>query len=60
MTVQDDETVTCTECGAEINWLAVFPKGRCVACHEKHFVMPKSGAEVVRAFAGSVNVKGAQ
>jgi mono/diheme cytochrome c family protein len=26
--------VTCSDCGEAVHWLAVFPGGRCVACHE--------------------------
>jgi hypothetical protein len=28
-----DEMKLCTECGSEVHWLAVFPGGKCLACH---------------------------
>lgn len=34
---ETDETVKCKQCGAEVNWLAVFPGKICVCCHEKKF-----------------------
>lgn len=30
-----DDTVTCADCGADIHWLDVFPKQRCLACHDR-------------------------
>jgi hypothetical protein len=32
-TEMDEETVTCTQCSAEISPLAVFPGGICVECY---------------------------
>ena len=32
-----DETVDCKKCKKPTNWLAVFPKGLCLACHEERY-----------------------
>ena len=47
-------TVTCTGCGAEVHPLEVFPKRRCLACHEAQFTMPTSGVEVAAMFRKAV------
>lgn len=32
---QNEETVTCAKCAADIHWLEVFPGGICLACHDQ-------------------------
>jgi hypothetical protein len=33
----NEEQVSCKKCNAQISWLAVFPGGICLCCHEKKF-----------------------
>jgi len=39
----EDESKPCKKCGTLVHWLAVFPGGICLDCHEKRF-----NAEVAR------------
>lgn len=45
--------ITCHDCGKQVDPLEVFPKGRCLACHEKHFVPSNADFQrMIDTFAG--------
>jgi NMD protein affecting ribosome stability and mRNA decay len=47
-------TVTCTNCGDEVDLLAVFPSGICLSCYEKtpEATAPLTADDIVRAWGG--------
>ena len=48
-----ERSFTCAECGVEQHWLAGFPGGRCIDCHDRatrHEVI--TAEELRKAFGG--------
>ena len=33
--MKDEAPITCATCATEVHWLAVFPGGICLECHDK-------------------------
>lgn len=48
-----ERSETCVECGIDQHWLAMFPKGRCIDCHDRATRNEVVTAEELRkAFGG--------
>lgn len=53
----ETETAACTSCGTETDVLAIFPGGRCLACHAAIWERVPVSQLPVPNFAGTLNLK---